>query len=58
MIKYYNKNIKINFDLTKPSIPVNILVDSSKAYKELGWKPKINIDRGIIKTIKWLKKNS
>lgn len=58
MIKHYNKNIKINFDLTKPSIPVNILVDSSKAYKELGWKPKVNIDQGIIKTIKWIKKNT
>ena len=30
MIKYYKKDIKINFDLSKPSIPVNILIDSQK----------------------------
>ena len=35
MIKYHKKNIKINFDLDKPSIPVNILIDSSKAMREL-----------------------
>ena len=57
MIKSYNQDIRINYDLTKPSIPVNILVDSSRARKELGWKPKVNIDKGIKKTIKWLKLN-
>ncbi len=57
MIKFYNRNIKIEHDLTKPTIPVNILVDSSRAKKELGWKPKVNIEKGIQKTIKWLKIN-
>ena len=57
MIKFYNRNIKIEHDLTKPTIPVNILVNSSRAKKELGWKPKVNIEKGIQKTIKWLKIN-
>ena len=57
MVKFYNKNITIKHDLTKPSIPVNILVDSSRAKKELGWTPKVNIENGIQKTIKWLKTN-
>ena len=58
MIKYYKKDIKINFDLSKPSIPVNILIDSSKAKGELRWRPKVSIDQGIKKTIKWLKTNT
>jgi nucleoside-diphosphate-sugar epimerase len=57
MVKFYNQNITIKHDLTKPSIPVNILVDSSRAKKELGWEPKVNIENGIQKTIKWLKTN-
>ncbi len=57
MILHYNKNIKINHDLSKPSIPVNILVSSKKAKKELSWLPQTSIDEGIKKTILWLKKN-
>ena len=57
MINISKKNIKITHDLSKPTIPINILVNSSKANKELKWKPKISLDNGIIKTIKWLKKN-
>ena len=57
MIKYHGREIKINFDLTKPTIPLNILVDSSKAKRELKWRPKVNIENGIQKTIKWLKIN-
>ena len=58
IIKIYNPNIIIEHDHTKPSIPVNILVDSSRARKELGWKPKVTMERGIKKTIKWLKINT
>ena len=54
IIKISGKNIQINHDLSKPSIPINILVNSSKAFKELKWKPIVNLDEGIKKTIKWL----
>ena len=57
MIKSYNQDIRINYDLTKPSIPVNILVDSSRARKELGWKPKTNLNEGLNKTFIWYKNN-
>ena len=39
-----------------PMIPVRLL-DNQKL-KDLGWKPKINIDLGLKKTINWYKKNS
>jgi GDP-L-fucose synthase len=57
IIEISGKNIKIVNDLSKPTIPVNILVKSSKALKELNWKPTVNLEKGIKKTIEWLKKN-
>ena len=57
MIRSFQKQIKIQHDLSQPSIPVNILVNSKKANNELRWKPKINIDDGIRRTIKWLAQN-
>lgn len=35
--------------------PKKISADSSKAYRLLGWKPKINLDEGLERTIKELK---
>ena len=57
IIKLSNKKIQIYHDLSKPNIPINILVNSSKAEKELKWKPKINLEKGIKKTIKWMNEN-
>lgn len=57
MVIISGKKIKITHDLLKPTIPINILVNSSKAKKELMWKPKVNLDEGIRSTIKWFLKN-
>ena len=57
IIKLSDKNIKVFHDLSKPSIPLNILVNSSKAKKELKWSPKVNLDEGIKKTIQWMREN-
>lgn len=57
IIYHSKKKIKIKFDISKPSIQTNILVDSALAHKELGWKPKISLNKGIISSIKWYKKN-
>lgn len=44
----------------KPSrefdVPVNVL-DSSRLCIETGWQPRINLDSGIARTIKWLKES-
>tara|TARA_B100001057_G_C22866207_1_gene956577 strand:- start:4094 stop:5050 length:957 start_codon:yes stop_codon:yes gene_type:complete len=57
IIKFSKKNIFISCDLSQPTIPINILVNSKKAKKEIGWYPKVNIDEGIKETFKWMKKN-
>jgi len=40
----------------KPTIKINILVNSKKISKQLNWKRKIKIDDGIKKSINWYKK--
>ena len=57
IVKHSGKNLTITHDLTKPSINTKLALNSQKAKKELGWEPKITIDDGIAKTIKWYKQN-
>ena len=57
IIKFSKKKLLIKHDITKPNIDINILVNISKAKKELHWKPMVSIDLGIKKTISWYKKN-
>jgi nucleoside-diphosphate-sugar epimerase len=52
-----NKKIIIKYDITKPTIPTYLSVDCTKAKKLLGWKPTINLEKGIKKTLGWWKKN-
>ena len=57
IIEISNKDIEIKFNKTKPSIPFDMYLDCTKAKKEIGWTPQIEIDQGIKKTISWWKKN-
>lgn len=52
-----NKKIKIFYDVSKPSIKTDILVNSNLAKKEINWKPITKINDGIKKTYRWLEKN-
>lgn len=57
-IRNISKNkIPIIFNLKKPTLKININIDSSKAKKEFGWKQKISLEKGIKKTINWYKEN-
>ena len=51
------KKIKIEYDISKPSIKTKVFLDTSKAEKSFGWKPKVSLDEGIEKTIKWYKEH-
>ena len=56
--KSYKKNFQIKFDKDMPSmIPVR-KINISKAKNFFGWIPKINLEAGIKKTVRWyLKEN-
>lgn len=51
------KNIKIEYDLSKPTIKTKLCLDTTKAKKKLGWSPKVSLDDGIQKTLAWYKEN-
>jgi len=57
VIKYSGKNLTINHDLSKPTVPTSLYLDCSKAKNILGWEPKYTLDEGIVKTLKWYKNN-
>jgi dTDP-glucose 4,6-dehydratase len=43
----------IQFVEDRPGEDTRYSLDSTKIYEELGWKPKINFDVGLEKTIQW-----
>jgi GDP-L-fucose synthase len=50
-------DLKIEFDLSKPTMIPKRLIDISKAKKILDFEPKIKFSEGIKKTILWYKEN-
>ena len=52
-MKISNKKIKIEKDLSKPSIPIDLLIDNKKAYDVFHWLPTVDIEQGLRKTMKW-----
>ena len=57
IIKISGKNLKIVNDFTKKSLKNNVFLNCNKASKEIKWKRKISLDKGIRKTLKWYLKN-
>ena len=53
IIKLSQKKVSINYDTTKPTIKTSLRLNCELARRELGWKRRTSLDKGIIKTIKW-----
>lgn len=45
--------LRIEHDLTKPTIKTSLSLDCSKAERELGWRPQVALEDGIRRTIDW-----
>jgi len=57
IISVSGKKLKIEHDLSQPTIKTSLSLNCEKAKNELGWTPKTSLDDGIAKTISWWKKN-
>lgn len=61
IISLFEKILGYNIKLEKAQAfdfdAQNMILDNSKFVKEYGWKPKTDIETGIIKTIDWLDRN-
>jgi GDP-L-fucose synthase len=51
------KNLRIEHDLSQPTIKTSLYLDCALAEQELGWKVKTPLDKGIAKTIDWWQTN-
>lgn len=56
IIAVAGKNIEIVYDTSKPVGLHGYYADYRKAKKALGWKPKVSLDEGLVKTYDWVKK--
>ncbi len=50
-------NVKINFVKDRPGHDFRYALNSNKIRKDLDWKPKINLNTGIAKTVEWYLNN-
>jgi len=57
IIKISKKNLKIEYDISKPTIKTRVSLDCTKAKEKFDWSPKVSLDEGIKKTIDWYRKN-
>lgn len=57
IIKCSGKDIKIEYDLSKPTIKTKLCLNTDKAYKDLRWHYRVDLDEGINRTLKWYKTN-
>ena len=55
--KLAEKKITLKHDLTKKGLKTNVILNCSKSKKMLGWKIKFPLEKGLLNTIQWYKKN-
>lgn len=51
------RQIEIEFDRTRPTIPYTLALDCAKAARDLGWRPTISLDQCLKQTVAWWKAN-
>ncbi len=57
IIAVSGKPLTIEHDLSAPTIRTSLSMDCDKAWRDLGWNPKVTIDDGIKQTMEWYKEN-
>ncbi|MHC1745266.1 MAG: NAD-dependent epimerase/dehydratase family protein [Syntrophobacteraceae bacterium] len=51
------KNVSVEHDLSKPHIPTQLCLDTTRARELFGWAPRHSLDEGIRKTLDWFEGN-
>jgi len=47
------RDLRIEHDLSKPTLKTSVSLDCAKAARELGWHPHVALDEGIRRTLEW-----
>jgi nucleoside-diphosphate-sugar epimerase len=57
VIQACGRDLKIEYDSSKPTIKTKLAIDNQKAKKVFGWEPTTPLEQGIAKTIEWYREN-
>lgn len=57
IVKASGKNLQIEHDLSKPSVPTSLYLNCNRAKNIFGWTPKVFLEEGIKKTLEWYNQN-
>lgn len=57
MIQISGRPLEVVLDRSKPTLPISFALDITKAKNRFCWTPKVSLDEGIQKTMKWYREN-
>lgn len=57
IIEASGTDLKMEHDLSKPTIKTSLCLDTAKARESLGWHRRVSLDEGIQKTMQWYREN-
>ncbi len=57
IIQSSGRDLKIEYDLSQPSIDTQLCLDISKAREVFSWQPQVSLEEGIQQTIQWYRNN-
>ena len=57
IIRISGKNLSVDYDPEKPTIKTKLSLDCAKARKMFDWSPRVPLEEGILRTIKWYETN-
>lgn len=53
IIQSSGKDLQVELDPNRPTLPTGVVLDVSKAGRCLGWHPEVGLEAGIQKTLQW-----
>lgn len=57
IVRASGRTLEIALDPSRPTIDTQLALDCSHAFERLGWRPRIDLDEGISRTIAWWREN-
>ena len=55
IIAVSGRDVRMEHDLSQPTVPTSLCLDCSKAREQLGWRPRTSLKEGIEKTLQWVR---
>lgn len=53
MIKASGRDLQVEYDPSKPSIPTSLCLNTARAYTRFGWRRQTSLEAGIDRTLAW-----